>query len=74
MLLGVREQLGDALVERGPPRADLRPYGSHWHEYSVRRFKENPQLAQHVAADIVARARRRVREMSAGGSGARWRW
>jgi hypothetical protein len=25
----------------------------------VRRFKENPRLARHVAADIVTRARRR---------------
>jgi proline dehydrogenase len=60
MLLGVREPLGDALVEGGHRLRVYVPYGSHWHEYSVRRFKENPQLAQHVAADVVDRARRRV--------------
>ena len=60
MLLGVREQLGDAIVEEGHRLRIYVPYGSHWHEYSVRRFKENPQLAHHVAGDVVARARRRV--------------
>jgi proline dehydrogenase len=60
MLLGVREQLGDALVADGHPLRIYVPYGSHWHEYSVRRFKENPQLAQHVAGDLVDRTRGRV--------------
>ncbi len=59
MLLGVREHLGDALVERGSRLRVYVPYGEDWHAYSVRRFKENPRLARHVAADIVARARRR---------------
>jgi len=59
MLLGVRGHLGDALVERGHPVRVYVPYGEDWHAYSVRRFKENPRLARHVAADIVTRARRR---------------
>jgi proline dehydrogenase len=60
MLLGVREQLGAALVEEGHRLRIYVPYGRHWHEYSVRRFTENPQLAQHVAGDVVSRARRKV--------------
>jgi proline dehydrogenase len=59
MLLGVRAHLGDALVERGHRVRVYVPYGEDWHAYSVRRFKENPRLARHVAADIVTRARRR---------------
>jgi proline dehydrogenase len=59
MLLGVREQLGDALVQRGSRLRVYVPYGEDWHAYSVRRFKENPRLGRHVAADLVARARRR---------------
>ena len=57
MLLGVREHLGDALVETASRVRVYVPYGADWHAYSVRRFKENPRLAQHVAADIVDRAR-----------------
>ena len=59
MLLGVREHLGDALVERGSRVRVYVPYGEDWHAYSVRRFKENPRLARYVAADIVARSRGR---------------
>jgi proline dehydrogenase len=59
MLLGVREHLGDALIERGSRVRVYVPYGEDWHAYSVRRFKENPRLARYVAADIAARARGR---------------
>jgi proline dehydrogenase len=59
MLLGVREHLGDALVDRGSRVRVYVPYGQDWHAYSVRRFKENPRLARYVAADIAARARGR---------------
>lgn len=59
MLLGVRTQLGDALVDRGHGVRVYVPYGEDWYAYSMRRFKENPRLARHVAADVVARARAR---------------
>ena len=59
MLLGVREHLGDALVERGSRVRVYVPYGEDWYAYCVRRFKENPRLARYVAADIVARSRGR---------------
>jgi proline dehydrogenase len=61
MLLGVREHLGDALVADGHRVRVYVPYGADWHAYSVRRFQENPRLARYVAADLVGRARRRVR-------------
>jgi proline dehydrogenase len=61
MLLGVREHLGDALVADGHGVRVYVPYGADWHAYSVRRFQENPRLARHVAADLLDRARRRVR-------------
>jgi proline dehydrogenase len=60
MLLGVREQLGDALVADGHGVRIYVPYGAEWHAYSLRRFQENPQLAHHVAGDLLGRARRRV--------------
>ncbi len=61
MLLGVRAHLGDALVRDGHRVRVYVPYGADWHAYSVRRFQENPQLAHHVMADVLDRARRRVR-------------
>ena len=61
MLLGVRAHLGDALVRDGHPVRVYVPYGVDWHAYSVRRFQENPQLAHHVMADMLDRARRRIR-------------
>ncbi len=60
MLLGVREHLGDALVADGHGVRIYVPYGADWHAYSLRRFQENPQLAHHVAGDLLGRARRRV--------------
>jgi proline dehydrogenase len=59
MLLGVREHLGDSLVRDGHGVRVYVPYGVDWHAYSVRRFQENPQLAHHVFADVLGRARRR---------------
>jgi proline dehydrogenase len=61
MLLGVGEHLGDALVADGHRVRVYVPYGADWHAYSVRRFQENPRLARYVAADLLGRARRRVR-------------
>jgi proline dehydrogenase len=37
------------------------PYGEDRYAYSVRRFKENPQLAHYAAADVLAWTRRRRR-------------
>jgi proline dehydrogenase len=48
MLLGVRENLRDKLLKDGHRVRVYVPFGSHWYQYSVRRFKENPQVAGYI--------------------------
>ena len=55
MLLGVRPELGDVLVREGRRLRIYVPYGEHWYEYSLRRLKENPNIAGYVASDTVGR-------------------
>ena len=55
MLLGVRPDLGDALVRDGHRLRIYVPFGTHWYEYSLRRLQENPKIAGYVAADTVGR-------------------
>jgi proline dehydrogenase len=66
MLLGVRPQLGDALVREGHRLRIYVPYGRQWYEYSLRRLQENPKFAGYVAADTLGRLRprRRARSLS----------
>jgi proline dehydrogenase len=58
MLLGVRPQLGDALVEQGHRLRIYVPFGSHWYEYSLRRLQENPSIAGYIASDTFGRVLR----------------
>ena len=55
MLLGVRAELGDALVREGRRVRVYVPYGRRWYEYSLRRLQENPAIAGHVASDVLRR-------------------
>jgi proline dehydrogenase len=55
MLLGVREELGDELVEEGHRLRIYVPFGRHWYEYSLRRLQENPKIAGYIAADTIGR-------------------
>jgi proline dehydrogenase len=48
MLLGVEEELRDVLVDAGHRLRVYVPYGEDWYPYSVRRLRENPQIAGHV--------------------------
>jgi proline dehydrogenase len=48
MLLGVCEPLRDRLLQAGHRVRIYVPYGADWHGYSVRRLKENPQIAGHL--------------------------
>lgn len=48
MLLGVRPELRRRLVRDGHKVRLYVPFGSHWYGYSVRRFKENPEIAGYV--------------------------
>jgi proline dehydrogenase len=55
MLLGVRPELGDALVAEGHRLRIYVPFGSHWYEYAMRRLQENPSVAGYIASDTVGR-------------------
>ena len=45
MLLGVDEELRDAIVAAGHRLRIYVPFGKSWYAYSVRRLQENPQIA-----------------------------
>ena len=45
MLLGVEEKLRRILLEAGHRLRVYVPFGEHWYPYSVRRLRENPQIA-----------------------------
>lgn len=44
MLLGVTEKLRDKLVADGHKMRIYVPFGKRWYQYSMRRFKENPNV------------------------------
>lgn len=48
MLYGVKIKLRDQIVADGHRLRIYVPFGQHWYAYSIRRFKENPQIARHV--------------------------
>jgi len=48
MLLGVREETRKKLIDEGHRMRVYTPFGKDWYGYSVRRLKENPQMAGHV--------------------------
>jgi len=53
MLLGVDEQLRRILVGAGHKLRVYVPFGEDWYEYSTRRLKENPKIANYVARDVM---------------------
>ena len=55
MLLGVRPDLGDVLVDEQHQVRVYVPYGPDWYPYCLRRLAESPQIARHVLADSVSR-------------------
>jgi proline dehydrogenase len=60
MLLGVREERRDDLVDQGHPMRVYVPFGAQWYEYSVRRLRENPRVAGQVAEATLRGWRRRL--------------
>jgi len=52
MLLGVRENLRERILKEGHRVRVYIPYGTHWYQYSIRRFKENPQMAGYIVKSI----------------------
>lgn len=54
MLLGVREDLRDKINNDGYKIRIYVPFGDDWYKYSIRRLKENPQLAGHIVKEFFA--------------------
>jgi proline dehydrogenase len=54
MLHGVKSKLRDKIVADGHRLRVYVPFGQHWYAYSIRRFKENPQIAWHVFQAIFS--------------------
>ncbi len=52
MLLGVREDLRDKINADGYKIRIYVPFGKDWYYYSVRRLKENPQIAGHIFKNL----------------------
>ncbi len=45
---------GDQLVAHGQRLRVYVPYGRDWYAYSLRRLRENPEMAQYVARDAIS--------------------
>jgi proline dehydrogenase len=54
MLLGVTPKRGERLVAGGHRLRVYVPYGQDWYAYSLRRLRENPEMAQYIARDTIA--------------------
>ncbi|RPH54963.1 proline dehydrogenase, partial [bacterium] len=54
MLLGVDEELRRILIESGHRLRVYVPYGRDWYPYSMRRLRENPEVARHVMRAFLA--------------------
>jgi proline dehydrogenase len=52
MLLGVRGEKRNELIRNGHRLRVYTPYGKQWYAYSVRRLKENPQMAGYIVKSI----------------------
>ena len=55
MLYGVRPGLRDEIAARGHRMRIYVPFGMQWHPYSMRRFRENPQMARYVLRALLLR-------------------
>lgn len=52
-LLGVRGNVRRKLADEGHLTRVYIPYGSQWYEYSMRRLRENPDIAWHVFKAMI---------------------
>jgi proline dehydrogenase len=57
MLLGVDDDLRTILLEQGHRLRVYVPYGSDWYAYSIRRLRENPEVAGYVIKATLAGGR-----------------
>ena len=54
MLLGVDEELRRILIAAGHRLRVYVPYGRDWYPYSIRRLRENPEVARHVLRAMMS--------------------
>ncbi|HKI03200.1 MAG TPA: proline dehydrogenase family protein [Thermoanaerobaculia bacterium] len=54
MLLGVDEELRRILIAEGHRLRVYVPYGRDWYPYSMRRLRENPEVAGHVVKAMLS--------------------
>jgi proline dehydrogenase len=54
MLLGVDEELRRILIAAGHRLRVYVPYGRDWYPYSMRRLRENPEVARHVLRALLS--------------------
>jgi proline dehydrogenase len=54
MLLGVKEDLRYKIKSKGYKVRIYVPFGKDWYAYSIRRLKENPQIAMYVFQNIFS--------------------
>lgn len=52
MLLGVDKQLRDIILAGKNRLRIYVPYGEQWYPYSMRRLRENPQVAMHIVKNL----------------------
>lgn len=55
MLLGVREDLRQSIIDAGHRLRVYVPFGASWYAYSVRRLKENPRIAGYVFKNLIGK-------------------
>jgi proline dehydrogenase len=55
MLYGVTPELRQSIVDDGHLMRVYVPFGKHWFNYSTRRLKENPKMANHIIKAIFIR-------------------
>ncbi len=56
MLLGVRPELRNVLLNDGQRLRVYVPFGAEWLQYSTRRLKENPDIVGYVTKSLFAKA------------------
>jgi proline dehydrogenase len=54
MLLGVDDELRRILIAAGHRLRVYVPYGRDWYPYSIRRLRENPDVARHVLRAVLS--------------------
>lgn len=55
MLYGVTPELRQSVIDKGHRMRVYVPFGKQWLNYSSRRLKENPKIAQHIIKALVIR-------------------